>query len=735
MKYRNPSKNRCLVWSDNLTITDSQIYERDCGAGYVSSKSANLIRYVSIIKQIKMNIKINLLLLLLLQLCASHLLASERKDILLNDNWKFIFNYQVEKSAGKRVDLPHTWNNKDALNGQLNYYRGAAIYQKKLAIKKEWKGKRLFLKFDGVNTVSNVFINGYHIGEHRGGYTAFIYEVTNRVNYGEENELMVRVSNALNLDVMPLVGDFNFYGGIHRDVHLLITDQHCISPLDYASPGVYLTQKKVSKEVAEVEAKIMLDFATKTSGEHALSVKIIDSSRLVAAKQIRIKKNIQGAFQELLDLTIKEPRLWNGQSDPFMYTVEIALLKGKDTVDRVSQPLGLRNFYVDASKGAVLNGEAIRLRGVCRHEDYMGSGNALTPWQQEEDVAIINDMGANAIRLSHYPPAPYFYELLDKTGIMAWSEIPFVGPGGYNCVGFVNQASFRENGKQQLKELIRQNYNHPSVLMWGLYNELTVGGDNPTDYVKELNQLAHAEDPSRPTVSANHIDDVALTGVTDLNAWNKYYGWYGGEPKAIGNWADVLHRERPELKLAISEYGAGGSVLHHENKVKKPVATSYWHPEEWQAYYHEENWKAISERPFIWGSFLWNLFDFGAAHRREGDTDGINDKGLISYDRKIKKDAWWFYKASWRTDIPVLHLTGKHYVNRTEAVTAVKVYCNRPEVELWVNGHSYGKKNPVGVIAQWEAIQLKPGKNDICVKEIGNNQITDSCTWVLKESI
>lgn len=677
-----------------------------------------------------MHLKLKGNLLLVLLFAGLELPATERMDMLLNDNWKFTFNHEVEKSAGRRVDIPHTWNSVDALNGQLDYYRSAAIYQKKLVIKHEWKNKRLFLKFDGVNTIANVFVNGKHVGEHRGGYTAFIFEISDAVNYGEENELMVRVSNALNLDVMPLLGDFNFYGGIFRDVHLLLTDQNCISPLDHASSGVYLSQKSVNEMAAEVRVRVLLDFLKVSGNDTKVVVEVKDGERLVTLKAIPIKKGTAGAFEVSADLNIEKPRLWNGRKDPFLYGVEVSLVSNDTVVDVKRQPLGLRYFHVDAEKGLFLNGGPLKLKGVCRHEDHEGSGNALSPWQHEEDIAILLEMGANAIRLSHYPQSPYFYELLDRHGILAWSEIPFVGPGGYNYTGFVNQASFRENGKQQLVEMIRQNYNHPSIIMWGLYNELNVKGDNPTPYVSELNELAHLEDPYRPTVSANNINDEALTGVTDLAAWNQYFGWYGGEPADIGGWADKLHAQRPTLRIALSEYGAGGSIHHHENGLNKPAASSYWHPEEWQAYYHEEHWKAINQRPFIWGSFIWNLFDFGAAHRREGDRDGKNDKGIVSYDRKIKKDAWWFYKASWREDVPVLFLTGKRYIQRTDRTTDVKVYTNGGGAELFVNGESRGRKLANDAIILWDNIQLAYGENNIQV--VGKNGQVDSCTWYLR---
>jgi beta-galactosidase len=660
--------------------------------------------------------------------------ATERKDYLLNDNWKFTFNYEVEKSAGIRVDIPHTWNNMDALNGQLDYYRGAAIYKRKLEGKKEWKGQRLFLKFDGVNTIANVFINGKHLGEHRGGYTAFVFEITKALNYDGPNEIMVRVSNALNLDVMPLTGDFNFYGGIFRDVHLLMAPQNCISPLDYASSGVYISQKKVTKQEANVSVKVLLDHVEPVEAGSEVQINIINNKQVIASKSISIKKGITGKQEINADFSILNPRLWNGRKDPFMYKTEVSIKTNKQIQDQVIQPLGLRYFNIDANNGFFLNGEHIKLKGVCRHEDYNGSGNALLPWQQEEDINIIKEMGANAIRLSHYPQSPYFYKLLNESGIITWSEIPFVGPGGYNYKGFVDQPSFRENGKTQLIEMIRQNYNQPGILVWGLYNELNLIGDNPVEFVHELNKLAHQEDPYRPTVSANNVDDQTLTHITDLAAWNKYFGWYGGNPKEIGNWADKLHQESPSLRLAISEYGAGASIYHHEDTLKKPEAKSYWHPEAWQAYYHEENWKAINERPYIWGSFIWNLFDFGASHRREGDRDGKNDKGLVTYDRKIKKDAWWFYKASWVEDEPVLHLNNQRFLNRTNnLVNTVKAYTNLPEIELFINGKSKGKVKTANATAMWNNVMLDSGENIIEVRGTYKNQtIKDSCNWFLQ---
>jgi beta-galactosidase len=656
-----------------------------------------------------------------------------RETRLLNSNWNFVYGYEVLKTAGKLVQLPHTWNADDALTGNLAYYRGQASYQKNLFIDKQWQGKRLFLKFDGVNTVANVFINGKHIGEHRGGYTAFVFEITDRVNYGEENALMVRVSNALQLDIMPLVGDFNFYGGIYRDVNLIITDKSCISLQDYASSGVYLQQKAVSRELAQVDVRVLVNNGHTSYETYMVRIEVKDGSKTILTQQAGVQVKAGNTSAVRIPFTIKNPRLWNGRKDPFMYSTVVNLYHNGKLVDKVDQPLGLRFFSVDANKGFFLNGEHLQLRGVCRHQDRSEKGNALHPEDHGQDVAIMMEMGANAVRLSHYPQAPYMYDLLDKHGFVTWSEIPFVGPGGYRDQGYVNQPSFRENGKQQLVEMIRQNYNRPSVFFWGLYNELKDDEESPLDYIHELDALAKAEDPTRVTVAASFIDQTEMNAVTDLIGWNKYFGWYGGTPAEIGRWADRIHAQSPEFKISVSEYGAGASIYHHQDKLEPAVPVSYWHPEAWQAHYHEENWKAINERPYIWGSFIWNLFDFGAVHRTEGDRDGRNDKGLVTFDRNVKKDAWWFYKASWNKEEPVLYIANRRFVNRTNANTFVRVYSNLETVELFVNGISLGIKAVKDAIVNWDGITLQQGENRIEVRSSkGKTALTDSCIWRLE---
>ena len=657
---------------------------------------------------------------------------AQRENILINQDWNFRFSHQVDKNSSRRVDLPHTWNAQDALSGKPDYKRGIGNYDKKLFIRSEWKGKRLFLRFEGANCVSNVFINGKQIGEHRGGYGAFIFEITDKVNYGKNNTVLVRVNNGEQLDVMPLVGDFNFYGGIYRDVHLLVTEDICISPLDYASPGVYLFQQHVGEKQAAVLARINLSNGTEHPRQATLRLQVKEGDKVVyqADKKVTVAPHTSVQPEEM-SFTLLNPRLWNGREDPFMYQTVITLVKDGKEIDKVEQPLGLLYYATDADRGFFLNGKHLPLHGVCRHQEWAEVGNALRPMHHEEDTRLMLEMGVNAIRLAHYPQATYMYDLMDRNGIVTWAEIPFVGPGGYADKGFVDQPSFRENGKEKLKEMIRQHFNHPSICFWGLFNELKENGDNPLEYIKELNVLAHQEDPTRPTTSASN-QGGAINFITDNIAWNRYDGWYGATPATLASWLDKTHQAHPEIKIAISEYGAGASIYHQQDSLVQTSPGSWWHPENWQTEYHIQNWKIISERPYVWGSFVWNMFDFGAAHRTEGDRPGINDKGLVTHDRKVKKDAFYFYKANWNPE-PMVYIAGRRSVNRVKPVTEVQIFSNCAEVTLKVNGQIIKKMQPDGVkVCIFKDIRLKKGENNIEVSaKNGKRVITDACCWIL----
>lgn len=675
----------------------------------------------------------NLSLLFFLMLLPAPLkTAAQRTDMLLNSNWNFRFSHQVEARQTVRVDLPHTWNTTDALVGKTDYKRGIGNYARRLYVQPEWQGRRLFVRFEGANSVANLFVNGKHVGEHRGGYGAFVFEITDRVRYGEQNELLVRVNNGEQLDVLPLVGDFNMYGGLYRDVHLLITDAVCISPLDYASPGVYLTQRSVSRERADLDVRVMLANATSETRNVQVQVDVMDGNKVVqsASREVSVAAGAE-AQAESVGLSIARPHLWDGTADPFLYRAVVTLRADGREIDRVEQPLGLRFFEVDAERGFILNGKHLPLHGVCRHQERAEVGNALRPEHHEEDVALMREMGVNAARLAHYPQATYMYDLMDKYGIVTWAEIPLVGPGGYADKGFVDQPSLRHNGREQLKELIRQHYNHPAICCWGLFNELKENGDNPVEYIRELNALAHEEDSTRPTTAASN-QGGDLNFLTDLIAWNRYDGWYGSTPATLGKWLDAMHAQHPDIKIAISEYGAGASIYHQQDSLVQTSPSSRWHPENWQTEYHMQNWRIISERPFVWGSFVWNMFDFGAAHRTEGDRIGINDKGLVTHDRKVRKDAFYFYKANWNPE-PMVYVSERRCTLRTRSNTTVRVFSNCDEVTLLVNGKKAGTLRPDELnTCTFEDVQLQKGANRIEVTaRKGRTTLTDSCTWQL----
>ena len=641
----------------------------------------------------------------------THSTAKAREVKNINDNWHFTYGWEVRHNVYTKISLPHTWN-LDALSGKQDYYRGLGNYEKELLIPSQSKGKRLFLKFHGVHTVANVLVNGKHIAEHRGGYAAFVVEITNHVRYGEKNTLMVRVNNAPTLDIMPLLGDFNMYGGIYRDVELITTEPSHISLNDYASSGVYLQQTAVSKELAKVNANIRL--TAEKQGE--LQLTVFDGEKIILRKKQTIQ---QGNNQKIsIPFEINKPHLWNGVKDPFMYTVKVSLMENGQEQDQVAENLGLRFYHVDPNKGFFLNGEHLQLRGVCRHQDRAVVGSALRRQHHEEDIAIMQEMGVNSIRLAHYPQAKYLYDLCDKAGFVIWAEIPFIGPGGYRDKGFVDQPSFRENGKEQLKELIRQNFNHPSICFWGLFNELKQTGDDPCQYITELKALAKKEDPSRITTAASN-QSGRINELTEVVAWNQYFGWYGGNPSDIGKWADATHKQYPNTPIGISEYGAGGSILHQQDSLFKPIANSYWHPENWQTHFHEEHWKAIDARPFLWGTFLWNMFDFGAAHRTEGDVPGINDKGIVTFDRRVKKDAFYFYKANWNKEEAFVYIAEQRNDMRKHQQQTIKIYSNQKEVELFINGKSMGKQSGSYGTFIWNDVRLNTGKNHLSARSKG----------------
>lgn len=666
-----------------------------------------------------------------IKLLSNMLSDAKRYKMPLNRNWDFHYTYDIRKNyKTTQVDIPHTWNAAPAKD-TLQYNRTSAIYEKKLVIDQTLADKRLFLYFEGVNSVGDVFINKHYVTTHKGGYTAFCVEITPWVVFNSENEISIHVSNAFRLDILPLAGDFNLYGGIHRPVSLLVTSINCITPLDYGASGVYLKQSGVSDHSATLDVAVKLSIKNDEAGTKVLT-QLRDSGNNILEEHMVLLKNGDSSIADRF--IINQPHLWNAISNPYLYRVIVKLLENNLVIDSVSEHLGLRYYRVDPQQGFFLNGKNLSINGICRHEDVFNKGSAIDSLDQNNDFNLIREMGANAVRLTHYPHSSIFYDLCDKNGVMVWSEIPLIGPGGYHGIGYVNSQELKQQARQVLIEMIRQNYNRPSIFFWGIFNELKLDYDNPIFFVKELDSLAKKEDPGRLTTCATFLDDGTFNDVTDLIAWNKYYGWYSGVPGDLGVWADRMHVKYPQKPIGISEYGAGGSPDQHGSFQQNLQPAGRFHPEASQAFFHELNWVELKTRPFLWGRFIWLLADLGSAIRNEGAVAGINDKGLVTYDRKTKKDAFYFYKANWNPE-PMLYLTQRRFKYRHNNIVSVKAYTNLSASELFVNGISYGikEKDSIGRVI-WDKVLLNPGINKIRVtSKAGQRTLQDECVWELSK--
>jgi len=672
------------------------------------------------------------LLLVTLTSSALDLSGQGREDISLNDGWAIRSIFEVAKKAPfEPVQLPHTWNVR-FLPGTVRYDRAMNVYRRTLTVTPAMEGKRLFLYFEGVNSVSTLFVNHSTVGEHKGGYLAFCYEITDYVHPGD-NDLEMWVSNAFRTDVLPISGDFNVYGGIHRPVHLLVTDQDCIRPDFYASPGVFVRQQVVNAQ----QAKLQIETLTSVRSQKQLWI----NANILDAQGTQVSSATTRACDSVtvLDIDIDRPHLWQGKADPYLYTVEVSLMEGSRVLDQVRQPLGLRTFYVDPEQGFFLNGQHLDLHGFNRHDDFDGRGSALLPEHYARDMELILESGATFMRLAHYPHNEEMYRLSDEQGIVLWTEIPFCGPGGMAYTGFLDTPSFKENARQCARELVYQKFNHPSICFWAIFNEVLVtegqfqAYDDPTAFFQEINAIYKELDPSRLTTFATCVDTKHYLGLADLLAWNKYYGWYGNAADQAGEFFDQAKLEAEGTPVGVSEYGAGASPNQHawplDNSQK---ANSHFHPEEAQAYCHEGNWQCFAERPYLWCKAIWHFADIQSYQRKEGEKDGFNDKGLITYDRTIRKDAFWFYKANWNPE-PMIYISARRFTQRWEAQTDVRVYTNLPKVTLYVNGRKVGQLKPDQIHrALFNGIELQPGQNAIRVEgRAGKQLITDECTWTL----
>jgi len=634
---------------------------------------------------------------------------SAREVININRNWQF--SYTSDLRYRTTVDIPHTWN-YDAISTRLLYTRGLGNYIKDVTIPSDWNNKKIYIRFHGVNSEANLFVNGHYVGEHKGGYTAFTFEITPFLKKGAANNIWVRVSNSPQLDYMPSNSDFDVYGGIYRDVELIAVDPVHFSLDKSGSNGVYLAQTRITDEEAKIDARIK--FNAPKNANYVVSVEVIDPEKdsVLVSESGKIKAD-KGTGSGIVSLSIQQPRLWHGVYDPFRYTFKVKLADGTKTVDSLAIPMGIRYFELHPENGFMLNGRVYPLHGVARYEDRSGAGNAYHNRMHEEDLDLIREMGANAVRMTNYPHSPYFYELCDRYGVIVWSEIPFTAPEFGADNGFINKTSFRENGKKQLSEMILQRYNNTSVLFWGLFSNLqTRGSDDPVEYIQELNELAKTLDPNRITTASSN-QDGPINFVTDAIGWSQYLGWNEGQPADVDVWLAQLNRNWKNLKSAVGEYGAGGSILHQRDTLRRPDPRERIHPERWQTHYHETVYPILQKYPSLWGSFIYSMFDFGEVNYRGGDTQGISNFGLVSYDRKDKKDAFYFYKANWNSFDPFVYITEKRWDERISPVQTVTVYSNRTEVELLVNGVSQGKKTGTNGIFRWTNIRMQEGSNKL----------------------
>ena len=588
-----------------------------------------------------------------------------RNIVSFNDNWKFIKNaadeMEAAKGKGESIALPHTWNAVDGQDGGNDYHRGTCWYVKKFAKPEKNETDKAYLEFCGAAMTAEVYLNGEKISRHEGGYSTFRVEITEKLQ--EENTLVVSVDNSNNTTVYPQTADFTFYGGLYRDVNLIIVPEthfdlaYCGSQGIKVTPVVNLEEKKA---VVTVEAWLCGDADMVT----------------FEVNQEKINASVEDGHAQA-EFVIEQVHLWDGVDDPYLYTAKAFLENG----DSVSTRFGCREYHVDPQKGFFLNGHPYLLRGVSRHQDFKEVGNALTMEHHKQDMEIIKEIGATTLRLAHYQHAQEFYDLCDENGLIVWAEIPYIT---------MHMKNGRANTLSQIEELVVQNYNHPSIICWGLSNEITAASAVDDDLLENhrlLNDLCHRLDGTRLTTMANVFmleTDSPILEIPDINSYNLYFGWYLGELEQNDEFFDEYHEKYPDRAIGFSEYGADANPQYQAAAPEKGDYT-----ESYQAVYHEHILQMIEKRPWLWATHVWNLFDFAADGRDEGGKHGENQKGLVTIDRKTKKDAFYLYKAAWNKKEPFVHLCGKRYVDRTEDVTEVKVYSNQPKITLVVDGKEF----------------------------------------------
>ncbi len=708
--------------------------------------------------------------------------AGPRIEMPLRDGWRFKLGPEsatelesAPDATWTTVSVPHTWNRvgyyKDEPASHINTAQnvvttqGVGWYKLAFTPPANVAGMESFLQFDAASRIATVWLNGTMLGTHRGGFSRFRLDSTLALKPGHENSLTVKVDNtkpalgSSTADVLPLTGDFFVYGGLYRPVSLVFTRKLHLDLMDYGSTGVYARTATVDSQGAQLQVRARVRNDSEQSGAVMLRILLVDAQDKVAAQQEQsVTVGPASVEERTANVTVPHPHLWQGVEDPYLYRLVVQLAdKSSKLVDRVSLPFGIRQVRFDPDNGLFLNGKHVAVHGVGYHQDREGKGWASEPVDVAADEAMMREMGVTGIRLTHYQHGQPIHDLADRDGLVLWDEIPLVSQW---TLGDSLQPTdaLRENARQQLREQIAQNYNHPAVITWSIGNEIDFGnsmpgfvgsrrgaGPDPLPLLKELNQLAHELDPDRPTTLATCCEGrgsgpnttVPITAaVTDLSGANRYYGWYYDKPSDLGPHLDALHHTRPSQPMAVTEYGAGGAIsLHSDNALGGAESRNRPQAEEYESYIHEQNWSTLRGKPYLWGTFLWNSFDFGTTTRSEGNSQDINTKGIVTFDHKHKKDAYFFYKANWTTT-PTVHINSSLYTERAYRVADVRVYSNAPKTALKVNG------TLVGVLADcpdricvWNSVVLSPGANNIVATgTFPNGDVGDKVQWHLSEA-
>lgn len=657
----------------------------------------------------------------------------------LADGWRFVKadaagaeSPGFDDGAWAPVSVPHTYNAEDSGIGGAKargepegvYYRGPAWYRLEIDHKPQ-PGKRYLLHFGGATLKADIWLNGRKLGEHQGGYGAFRIDATDALKSGR-NLLAVRVDNSRDTHIAPLNGDFNIFGGLYRRVSLIAVDALAIDRLDHAGPGVQVRTSALQQRRATIDVAVAVRNDRAAAARFTLASRIVDASGKTVARSVTPATLAPGAHEAVKQtIALPNPQLWAGRTSPYLYHVVTDVVEGGRIIDRQTVPLGVRTIAVKPDGRVLLNGAPYPLHGVnLQHPTRFGRGPIVTDAEIDEDLGIFADMGATAIRLAHMQHPQRVYERADELGLLLLTEVPLIDDHDPSD-------AFRENLVEQMRELIAQTGNHPSVALWGIGNEIRKSDAASNRILTELQATAKALDPTRPTTYAHCCleDSDPIAQHSDTVSYNRYFGWYWTKSEDIGPWADELHAKLPGRPIGVSEYGAGASILHQEDPVvKRPESNGYWHPEQYQTDFHIKHWREMKKRPFLWSTFVWVGIDFPSFKRNEGDRPAINDKGLVSEDRKVRKDAYYWYQANW-SDVPMLHIASRRDVMKRTQRVKVQVFSNQPAVELRLNDGAWTRVPVDDHIAAWD-VDLTKGDNRVEARaQAGGKMLTDAVGW------